>query len=105
MESSQRGFFYEDLYAPLLPAWTPGVQDGDTFYHFAVRLNAHLYSSVLGAEDIAAAYGEREPEEIPVKLADDRWVIREDRELIEFLQRPCGGPNHDFANSAGAWFV
>lgn len=91
-------FSYEDLYEPLRPAWTPGAQDGDTFYHFAMHLNGHLYPCVLGAEDIATLYGEHEPTEVPVKLADDRWVIQEDRGLIEFVQNPCGSQDHDFAD-------
>jgi hypothetical protein len=93
-------FFYEDLYAPLRPAWTPAEQEGDTFYHYAMHLNGHLYSSVLGAEDIAALYGEHEPTEVPVKLADDRWVIPEDHELIESLQKPCDVRDRGFADLA-----
>ena len=54
-----------------------------------MHLNAHLYNCVLGAEDIAALYGERMPGAVPVNIADDRWKIEEDAELIEFLRNPC----------------
>lgn len=82
-------FFYEDLYYPLRPAWTPAAQDDDTFYHFAMHLNAQLYHCVLGAEDIAALYGEPNPTEVAMKLADDRWTIEDDPELMDFLGNPC----------------
>jgi hypothetical protein len=82
-------FFSEDLYAPLRLAWTPVNQEGETFYRFSMHLNAFLYHCVLGAEDIAVLYGERIPAEVPVKIGGERWGIKQDPELIEFLQHPC----------------
>jgi hypothetical protein len=83
-------FFYEDLYRPIRPVWTPVSQEGETFYRFLMHLNSHLFDCVLGAEDIAALYGERIPAEVPVKIADDRWEVGADAELVEFLRNPCG---------------
>jgi hypothetical protein len=94
-------FFYEDLYTPLRPAWTPPGHNWNTLYNFAMHLNGHLYSCVLAAEDIALLYGEHEPTEVPVKLADDKWVMPEDPELIEFLQNPCNDQGHNLRTSSG----
>lgn len=93
-ELKQARFFYEDLYLPIRPIYLPASAGGhDTFYRFARHLSAHLYSSVLGAEDIAVAYGESEDRE-QVEAATPEWEIPPDRELLDFLDTPCKDENH-----------
>jgi hypothetical protein len=86
-------FSYEDLYSPIRPIYFPASRNSDTFYRFARDLSAHIFDSVLGAEDIAVAYGEREERE-QVKAASEQWEIPPDRELLDFLNTPCDAETH-----------
>jgi hypothetical protein len=52
--------FMNDLYEPLIPAYSRDSDSESVFYSFMTDLFSHLYHSVLGAEDIAVAYGSKE---------------------------------------------
>ena len=51
------GFMEEDLGLPIVPAYHPYENYGSAMYPFIVDLMAHLYHSVLAAEDVPALYG------------------------------------------------
>jgi Domain of unknown function (DUF6602) len=86
-------FSYEDLYGPIRPIYVPASGSNDTFYHFASDLSARIFDSVLGGEDIAAAYGYREQGE-QIKAASVDWEIPPDEELLHFLNTPCDAETH-----------
>jgi len=86
-------FTHEDLYSPIRPIYMPASRSNDTFYHFARDLSARIFDAVLGAEDIAAAYGDRERRE-QIKAASVEWEIPPDEELLNFLNTPCSAETH-----------
>ncbi len=54
---NETSLFMHDLDKPLIPVFSRVPDIPSAFYPFMTNLLTHLYNSVLGAEDIAVAYG------------------------------------------------
>ena len=86
-------FMREDLFHPIIPFYhkVPIIQSA--FYSLIANLFLHLYHSVLGAEDIALAYGlplntVSIPKSPDILLEpDDEWLSTLDMEYDEGLNR------------------
>lgn len=67
--------FMRDIDKPLIPVYSRVPENPGAFYPFMTNLLMHLYHSVLGAEDIAVAYGSQKAIAVPtnpeIKLNPD----------------------------------
>jgi hypothetical protein len=91
MEMRPALFSGEDLASPIRPGFFPFSPGESPLYPFIQNLSSHLYHSVLGAEDIVTAYGDRIIGATPIRgpQETERWQILPDPELEAFFRRPC----------------
>ena len=83
-------FSGEDQIRPIFPAFFPHSERDPALYYFVQNLSSHLYSSVLGAEDVAANYGEANASP-PVNIPKgDDWVLQPDEETLRHFREYCG---------------
>ena len=85
-------FQSSDLHLGIRPVYLAD-EGGSTFYRFAQNLSSHMYHCVLGAEDIAVAYGQGRRKE-KIQMATAEWEIPPDRQLLDFLHTPCANGDH-----------
>ncbi|MFF4126790.1 DUF6602 domain-containing protein [Microbispora rosea] len=94
---SSATFMREDLYEPILPAFKEAGEPSSALYYFLVTLLGHLYSSVLGAEDIAGHYGLAE-HRMSGPIDVENHAINPDEEWLNFRDQPC---SHEGIRKAG----
>ncbi|WP_280408236.1 DUF6602 domain-containing protein [Nocardia brasiliensis] len=86
--------FGEDISAPLFPVFIDADSYGTVLYPFIQRMCAHLYHSVLGAEDIVVAYGEPR-QSVPINTpSTDEWNLYPDADLLNFFTQSDHDHDH-----------
>jgi hypothetical protein len=80
-------FMLEDIYEPIFPIMNMADKRESSLYHLLSNLMTHLYHSILGAEDVALAYGKYDNNiMIPSSM---QFSLAADEEWIELLKHPC----------------
>jgi hypothetical protein len=81
-------FMRDDLFHPVFPVYFNASEEQPALYSFIADLLAHLYNSVLRAEDLAYAYGTstldaKRPASRSVRLdPDDEWLESLNHEYV-----------------------
>lgn len=82
-------FMKSDTYLPILPTLSRENAKESSLYFLMLNLMLHLYHSVLGAEDIVAAYGGDANNKIRLPGNLEKFSLEPDEDWVKLLSKIC----------------